>query len=175
MIQSSSIFPIISFHWVKAWGPYLCLARNHKVNSKYKSGNTDVPKCLVTGLWKCIFTQDYIITLKTTSLLFSIETSIHPANLRPTCQHLTITYPSCHSLFFSSVCIPNTQTRHIPLAKTAGESTLWLGTQSFWWSAFLRGWGRALESWAQGCKHQWGEACGVLNALSFRAHSFFWQ
>lgn len=147
----------------------LCLARNHKVNSKYKSGNTDVPKCLVTGLWKCIFTQDDVITLKTTSLLFSIETSIHPANLRPARQHLTITYPSCHSSWpiFSSVCIPNTHTRHIPLAKT--------GTQSFWWSASLRGRGRALESWAPGCKHQRGEACGVLNALSFRAHSFFWQ
>lgn len=71
----------------------LSMARNHRFNSKCKSRITEVPKSLDTGRWKCTFIQGGVFALKTSSVLFSIETSIHPGSLRPVLEPVS-TWPS---------------------------------------------------------------------------------
>lgn len=125
-------------------------ARNHKINSKYKSRNTKAPKCPVIGLWKCTSTQDYGITLRTPSLLFSIETSRHLPTWGPSWNLLAADH---HLVFLSSIMAHPSlcfYSQHPDLQgqeQQAGESTLQLGTQSI---ALLREGGRALENSAQG-------------------------
>lgn len=107
----------------------LYLARNHKINSKYKSRNPNVPKCLVLGLWNCTFPQDSVITLRTTSLLLSVETSIHPANLGPVLELSAPDRHLCFSLFITAhppFCLyPQHPNPTWPGQDQQGESTLW--------------------------------------------------
>lgn len=88
----------------------LYLAINHKVNTKYKSRNTNAPKlCVVLRLWNQTFTQAYVVNLRTISLFLSAETSITPCQLGAPTWNLSVPnhrlFPWSFIMTYPSLCL----------------------------------------------------------------------